>query len=195
MPAAVSPPAESIAVGLPPVLAPSAAPVPAAAPPPSAAPPPPPALVAEIAIMPVPTELGSLREPTRTWQNAETALVASVTPPHEPRLDPLLPGELTASQNQGSFKHAMTQALLWLMTIDEPQRYTLPQARAITIRAMRSWLIGLFDPIRGQVGRRVQRAREDWEKSGEVVAKQKARQQRRQREVDVDPQAGPLSGR
>ncbi|MEA2645467.1 MAG: hypothetical protein QOE92_550, partial [Chloroflexota bacterium] len=140
-------------------------------------------------------ELGALREPGQSWQSAEAAVMASVTPPPETPLDPLLPGDLESSARQGSYRHMLTQALLWLVAIDEPTRYTLPQARAITFRAIGQWFAGMFDPVTRQFSRRWERARDDWEKSGEVVAKQKARQQRRQREVDVDPQAGPLSGR
>ena len=138
-------------IGLPSLVAPTTAvPTPAmvAATPIVATTPPPAPVPAAAPAAPAPAlpELGELRQPAESWQNAEAAVMASVTAPRESDLDPLLPGALTASAKQGAIKHGLTQSLLWLVAIDEPGRYILPQARAITFRAIRTWFLDLFTP-------------------------------------------------
>jgi hypothetical protein len=88
----------------------------------------------------------------------------------------------------------MTQSILWLVQIDEPERYTFRQARILVSRALVTFFRGLLDPFTNRAFARWNQAKDDWEKSGEVVAKQKARKTKRVREVDVDPQRSPLSG-
>ena len=107
--------------------------------------------------------------------------------------DPLSPGSATASADQGGLKRTMTQSILWLVQIDQPERYTLGQARVLVSRALRTSFLGLLDPFSNRAAAHWNQAKDDWEKSGEVVAKQKARKTKRVREVDVDPQGGPLS--
>ena len=129
---------------------------------------------------------------------AEPALMGSLVPPMpdmEPVADGLAPGGPTDSADQGPLKHTMTQALLWLVQIEDPNRYTFHQARVLLTRAVATAVRSLFDPFQRRATARWSQAKEDWEKSGEAVAKQKARQVKREREVDVDPRSGPLSGR
>jgi hypothetical protein len=108
--------------------------------------------------------------------------------------DDLAPAGPTTSADQGRAKHLQTQAILWLVQVDEPERYNVTQARALLKRALSYSMRGAFHPFRDRAAAQWQQAKDDWEKSGEVVAKQKARKAKRVREVDVDPSRGPLSG-
>jgi lipoprotein-anchoring transpeptidase ErfK/SrfK len=129
---------------------------------------------------------------------AETAPVGTAAPAAPAELqetDALAPSGPTTSADQGHKKHLVTQAILWLVQVDEPERYTLAQAQTLLRRALYYSLRGLLHPFRDRAAAQWQQAKQDWEKSGEVAAKQKARKARRSREVDVDPASGPLSGR
>jgi hypothetical protein len=88
-------------------------------------------------------------------------------------LDAAMPGEAGASEKQGQLRHLVTQALLWTVQIEEPGRYTLRQSWILVLRALRSAFSVFIDPIDREVGRRWSRAKDDWRKSGESVAKQK----------------------
>ncbi|HEV3235006.1 MAG TPA: hypothetical protein VG329_10710 [Candidatus Dormibacteraeota bacterium] len=139
-------------------------------------------------------------QPAATAPQAAAPLVDSLVPPmpvEKPaeETESLLPGGPTASADQGGLKHLVTQSILWLVQIDEPERYNLRQARRITTRAIGGSVRGLVHPFQHTAKARWQQAKQDWEKSGEVVAQQQKRQKRRVREMDVDPQSGPLSGR
>jgi hypothetical protein len=153
--------------------------------------------VAVVQVVPEPPAAAVPAEPAP----AEHALVESLVPPVAPvpvessEANFFLPGGPTTSADQGGFRHLATQSLLWLVQIDEPERYTLPQARRITSRAITGSMSGMFHPFQDAAHTRWQKAKQDWEKSGEVVAKQQARKKKRVREVDVDPRQGPLSGR
>ena len=183
--AVVAPPAAAV-VAAPMAPAPVVAPAPASSPPAPVVPAPapaPPAAPAQAFVprAPIPQPLAGL-----VPEMPEAPVVET---------DPLTPGSPTASADQGGLKHKMTQALLWLVQIDEPERYTLGQARVLVSRALRTSFRGLLDPFSNRAAAHWNQAKEDWEKSGEVVAKQKARKTKRVREVDVDPQRSPLSGR
>jgi hypothetical protein len=151
----------------------------------------------------MPTTVGELPAPrgVDTLRNASPAPPASI-----PQLEPATPAPLelqetdaltlsgpTTSADQGRKKHLVTQAILWLVQVDEPERYTFVQAQTLLKRALYYSLRGLFHPFRDRAAAQWQQAKQDWEKSAEVVAKQKARKARRSREVDVDP--APLTGR
>jgi hypothetical protein len=94
-------------------------------------------------------------------------------------LDAAMPGEAGASAQQGPVKHLVTQALLWTVQIEEPGRYTLQQAWTLVLRALRSAFSVFIDPVEREVIQRWSRAKEDWRKSGESVAKQKSRKKSR----------------
>jgi hypothetical protein len=85
--------------------------------------------------------------------------------------------------------------MLWLVQIDEPERYNIRQARRITSRAIGGSVRGLVHPFQHRAKVQWQRTKQDWERSGQAAAREQQRQKRRVREVDVDPRSGPLSGR
>ena len=129
---------------------------------------------------------------------AEPPLMASLMPVSAENAvvvtDPLAPGGATVSADQGGFRNMVTQAILWLVQVDEPERYSLSQARVLLARALAGSFRGLFHPFSRHAAARWQQAKVDWEKSGEVAAKQRARRSKPRREIDVDPRSGPLSG-
>jgi len=113
----------------------------------------------------------------------EVALVDRLVPPETPAAPegppPIIPGMPGTSQKQGQLKHLLTQALLWVVQVDEPDSYTLPQAWRLSIQAVRAG-IEEFKLVAREwwqryLAGRWRRMREDWKKSGEVVRRQRKR--------------------
>jgi hypothetical protein len=87
-----------------------------------------------------------------------------------PAAHPLEPGPPRTSARQGPYRHALTQALLWALDVDQPGRYTLAQAWTLARRGTRMWfdehLRRVGDGVRHPVGRALGRVGEDWRRSG-----------------------------
>jgi hypothetical protein len=109
----------------------------------------------------------------RASPQAERELLASLSGPT--LADPLAAGAQGTSQKQGLFKHLLTQSLLWVVQVDEPDRYSLTQARGLASKAFfqqfKDWGSEARQSTQRHVGSRVERVQEDWRKSGEDAKK------------------------
>ena len=129
--------------------------------------------VAAAAVAPPPA---SAPPPTPQVMSAERELLASLAPAMSAAgPSPMRTGEPGTSQKQGPFKHLLTQALLWIVNVDEPDRYVLAQAwlmaREATAAGTRELWLDFTSLFQRQVGMRVRGIKTDWDKSGEVTRK------------------------
>jgi len=203
--------ANDVAETTPPMAPPrqeTAAPRPAAPPSPVAAtavlePPPPAVALPPVAPRPAPAT-PQPAQPVQLTQASPVPEVPTAVPPpvqfDRPVLAPIpetaalgpAPGAEDASRRQGGLKHLLTQALLWVLQLDEERgRYTLPQAWEMTRHQLAVTMRALWRPIRAFIHREVVLRwamwKEDWQKSGEVVK----RQQRKGAKQAVEPPYHP----
>lgn len=115
-------------------------------------------------------------EPTVAFMDR---MVAPALPVEPSAPAPIIPGMPGASQQQGPIKHYLTQALLWVVQVDEPDAYTLGQAwrmarQAVEVGVHDLWLATKEFWTR-ELGNRWRRVRHDWKKSGETARKRTGR--------------------
>ena len=80
-----------------------------------------------------------------------------------------------ARKAPGPVKRVVLRFLLWTVEVDgSPEQYTLRQALALLARSLGSGLSLLLSPVTRPFTRRWHQARDDWRRSGEVTARQKA---------------------
>jgi hypothetical protein len=109
------------------------------------------------AVEPVDT-ISYLREAARTSESVDP----TAAPP-----DPRKPA--------GPVKRRILQFILWTVEVDgDPGQYTLRQALALLARSLGAGLALMVSPVTRPFTRRWHQVRDDWRRSGEVTARQKA---------------------
>jgi hypothetical protein len=166
-----------------PALAPAALAVPAAPAMPTApitpampaAPAPVPPVLNAFPSPPPPVQVDPVAPPPQTQLPVMDRLIPPQLPVEPARPAPIIPGLPGTSQKQGSIKHYLTQALLWVVQVDEPDCYTLGQAWRLSRQAVQvgvsELLLSWRDFWQHEVGNRWRGIRREWKKSGEVARK------------------------
>ena len=83
-----------------------------------------------------------------------------------------------------------TRALLWMVDVEEaPEDYSLKHAASLAGRGLVDGIGDMVHPLKQDLGHRIHRVKEEWDKSGEVAAKQTRKQRSRRISVvgDFDP--------
>jgi hypothetical protein len=129
---------------------------------------------------PVPAAAPTATPAAETYERVQVDRIVPDPEPLATEVDTrLLPGSPDTSKKQGAVKHVLTQVVLWTLSMDEPGRYTLAQAQLMTRRALADVPMDLWQSFIGVVGSRASRqwgqVKRDWERSGEVAKKRRAR--------------------
>lgn len=121
------------------------------------------------------------------WKVVETAPRETHT---EPTAAPSAPPEAHEGAAREAARHIATRALLWMVEVEESQAdYTLKQAASLAGRGLVDGIGDMLHPLKHDLGQRIHRVKAEWEKSGEVAAKQSRKERTRRISAigDFDP--------
>jgi hypothetical protein len=111
----------------------------------------------------------------------------NVVPPPAPDASATDEPEADQAPREGGARRLATRALLWMVEADGDSReYSLQEAASMAGRGLVDGLEQMVHPFKRDITGRIDRVREDWEKSGEVAARQARKKVRGAASTDSD---------